>query len=571
MKKQVKIMTGTLIAFFVIMLMLLTPVSATTMESVLGVSFSEPKFAISVDLNVAGSYPSGGLASTLNVTHDYFNPSNPTITTDKNPNFNQDFFMYYNNFSGIQTSYIALQQLSGEFILNYLGNTYTFGNYNGTVPFQTILQHYKYQGADVLVANTFRGFLAYTSSGANNPIDSSANVYLGYSVAESHLLSYLNSALSNASLSTFSTNYNAIPYYSSNGFGMNYTNMFMIFQSTNASSLGSLSPLQSYLSGFDVATTGGNIQAAALFKYVNFTYTLQLDPSSNSTYTKVNIITSYNLGPIELLIMLDNSSLYSSFTSDTSLGINATDSLYLPSQTYSVSTGVTLSLYSTLSVTIPSLAFYVGPAVHARLSQAAIAKGASGFGIAAVTSTNVWKSNDASVHAPSYYNNNGPNINLPLTSGGNTIFSTSFAGKSTYQLNYGNGTTSTYPIILANPTFTQLSSMVTISNVFNGYFEAQTQMTRGFTTFFANQLGLSSSSSTSMDVGQTSYMTMVEMPVWSGYQINQDPTYSAVSAVSSQQSSTNPSSTKPVPGFEFMFLVAGLAVLVIYRRRNHEK
>ena len=306
-----------------------------------------------------------------------------------------------------------------------------------------------------------------------------------------------------------------------------------------------------------------------MFKYVNFTYTAQLDPSSNSTYTKVNIITNYNLGPIEFLITRDNSNLYDNIVAETSLGITFSNSAYLASQQYSFSTSI--SAYNTITVNIPELSVYTGAAVQGRLSQAAIAKGASGFGIAAVTSTNVWKSNDASVHAPSYYNNNGTNINLPLTSGGNTIFSTSFAGKSTYQLNYGNGTTSTYPIILANPTFTQLSSMINISNVFNGYFEAQTQMTRGFTAFFANQLGLSSSSSTSMDVGQTSYMTMVEMPVWSGYQINQDPTYSAVSAVSSQQSSTNPSSTKPVPGFEFMFLVAGLAVLVIYRRRNHEK
>ena len=569
MKKQIKSLTGVILALFIIMLMIITPVSATTMKDILGVDFTDQKFAISFDLNVAGPFPSGGLASTLNVTHDYFNSSNPRVTTDGNPTFNQEFYMYYNNFSGIETSYLALQQLSGKFVLNILGNTYTFGSYNGTAPFQSLLQHYKYQGADVLVANTFRGFLAYTSSGANSPIISSTNVYLGYSVVESHLLSIINTALSGASLPTIPTNYNSIPEYSANSFGMNYTNMFMVFQDTNASSLGGLGSLSSYLNGFDFAVTGGNIQAAALFKYINFTYTAQLDPSSNSTYTKVNIVTKYNLGPIELLITRDSNSVYNSLVADTNLGINTSNSMYLPTQTYSISPGGSYSTFS-LSISTPALAIYTGAAARARISQAAIKDGASGFGIAAVTSTNVWKA-DSSVSSPSYYNNNGTDVTLPLMSGSNTIYSTSFVGKSNYQLNYGNGTTSTYNIILANPTFTQLGHIINISNVFSGYFDVQSTMTSGFTAFFINQLGLSSSSNSYMSVSQTSYMTMTEMPVWSGYQITQDPTYSAVSAVSATSSSpsgSNGNTSKPTPGFEFVFLIAGLATLVIYRHRK---
>ncbi len=243
-----------------------------------------------------------------------------------------------------------------------------------------------------------------------------------------------------------------------------------------------------------------------------------------------------------------------------------------------------LSTYHTalpdIAVVVPPMAFYTGEAVNKRIDASAVEGNADGFGIAVVTTTNVHRVG-AELTLPGA-STNGQEVTVPLNFGGDTVFETSFVGKATYDRTFANGSSETYPVYVTTKSASELPD-INFHGAADAYFKAQSIQTRAFTMFTATQLSpvvvaSMTSSDINMDVDSTAYATFVQMPWWSGYEVTQDPTYSAVSLVSSQEESSEPSdtginttkatTTPPVPGFEALALILGIVPIVLLKRRN---
>jgi len=189
---------------------------------------------VSVDFNIVDySFNPANLPTSLNVIKDYVNPSNPKVVPDSNTTFDQRFFVAYHNESGVETAYLALERLQGKFMIQapniapWNGAKYYFGNYNGTAPMQSIVQHYKSDQGDTFVSNTFRALMAYSTNSSDLVIDPDDKVVLGYPIAESYLTQLINAQLTGHGLGAIG-NYNAKPIYSNNTFGMTYDNLFVV-------------------------------------------------------------------------------------------------------------------------------------------------------------------------------------------------------------------------------------------------------------------------------------------------------------------------------------------------------
>jgi hypothetical protein len=88
-----------------------------------------------------------------------------------------------------------------------------------------------------------------------------------------------------------------------------------------------------------------------------------------------------------------------------------------------------------------------------------------------------------------------------------------------------------------------------------------------------------SSEDINMDVESSAYVTFVQMPKWSGLEVTQDPTYTAVSLVGGDDGgstgtsdstivTSQSSGTGPVPGFEALALIVAFIPLIIMKKRK---
>ncbi|OLS19874.1 MAG: hypothetical protein HeimC3_43130 [Candidatus Heimdallarchaeota archaeon LC_3] len=558
----------------------LLPASAQTgMKDTLGVDFGED-FAIVVDFNVDGSnfdtFPGA-----VQVLRDLVNPSNDKVNpVDENPNADQEYFLAHFNTSGIHNSYFALNKIEQDLKISILGNEVIIGHINGSSPFQTLLQYYQYEGDDVFVANTFRGYMAYSTTPDDLTLDIGDDIYVGYTLVEEKFLSLLNLALANAP-----GNYDPIPEFgyeplyestaTSKSFGMNYTNFFVVWQDTETK----LEVPGFNTDSFKGVVTGGDIVAASLFDYLTFTYTIETKVS-NATHTIVDVVTEYDIGPMKWLITKDTGTAYN-IISTAITEINSSNSFNTPATQINLGLKSINTLLPDVSVTIPSLSFYTGEAVNKRIDASAVEGNADGFGIAVVTTTNVHRAS-AELTLPGA-STNGQEVTIPLNFGGDNIFETSFVGKATYDRTFPNRTTETFPVYVTTKTMSEVQNTFSFGSIAKAYFKAQSLQTTAFTMFTASQLSpvvvaSASSSSINMDVDSTAYLTFVQMPWWSGLEVTQDPTYSAVSLVGTAPESSDPSDTgintsttsptTPVPGFEAIVIILGIIPLVFIKRRK---
>lgn len=575
--KKIKKLHLEIIAAFLIILSLGSPGLATTadaMTNLMGTNFSN-NFGLIVDFNYGDpANPPSSLSSNFQVLQDLGNPNNPKVNpVDKNPWYDQQYFFSNFNVSGVNNIYLALNKVEFNLTIPIPLSTKTvnLGHINASAPFQTLLQYYKYQGQDVLVANTFRGLIAYSTTANDGKINSTDQSYFGYSFVESHLLGILNTALTNHGFSAIPA-YGYKPIYdpTTHTFGMNYTNYFVVWQDTKPSGYGGNFPTSSSFNGVAV---GNHIVAASLFKYLSFTYHVET-VSQNATSTIVQVTTKYSLGPMQWLITTDNSSAYSAIQA-ADPNINSSNSFQNSATGYSIVIDVGSNSAYQANINIPTLTFYTNDAVPQRINAQAMASAqATGFGIAIASSTNAYVQGSSTIDNGGAQTN-AQNINIPLSFGNDNFFQTNYAGKSTYTRTFTNGTTETDPVYISLRSLANMNQLIDTSSLINGYFDLQSLQTYGLSIFSASQLDPHhftnswSISQMKMDTASTNYVTLVQMPYWSGLQVVQDPTFSAVAAVASNGSSGNTSSISSTPGFE---MVAILAVIpLVYLKKKHNK
>lgn len=550
-------------------------VTTNSMTDKLGTDFSN-NFGLVIDLNSNGGPSTTDLGANVQVLQDLGNSSNPVVNpVDQNPLNDQQFFLSHFKVDNVDNIYLALNKLEYNISLSILGKNFNIGHVNGSSPFQSLVQFFKYGGNDVLVANTFRGLIAYSTNADNGTIDSTSNTYFGYSFVEQHLLKFLSDALVLKGYPGIPQyNFEPIYYPSNHTFGMIYRNYFVVWQSTTPSAPSGLS---SYAGNTfnSIATGGDSMVGASLFDYLKFTYQVVEDPQlSNSTYKVVNVIANYDLGPMKWLITRDSSSAYNTIESNDN-AINSSNSFSIGGQqvpllTINPSIGPSIQV----NINVPSLSFYTGEAVSQRLNaQAMKNSGVSGMGIAVASSTNAYVVSHSLTS--SYSITDSQNSTIPLSYGGNTFYNTNFQGKSTYTRTFTNGTAeSGLPVYISVRSFADMSSLLNIASLLSTYFDIQSALTYGLTVFSARQLdpttfATSDSNSLNLNVQQTSYVTLVEMPKWSGLQVTQDPTFSAVAAVASNNNSSTIHSS--VPGFEFAMVIATVIPLYVYKKRLNKK
>lgn len=550
--------------------------TTVTMQDQFGTNFSND-FGLVVDFNYNNGPSSTGVGSNLQVLKDLGNSSNPKVNpVDTDLTNSQQFFFSHFNVDGVDNIYLALNKLEFNISLDFGVKTISFGHVNGSAPFQSLLQFFKYQGNDVLVANTFRGLLAYSTQADNGTISPTANTYFGYSFVESHLLNLLNDTIKSHGFADGIPSYNYEPLYfpENHTFGMKYDNYFVVWQDTTPQAP---SKLASYAgNAFDNVVSGSNMVAASLFKYMKFTYHVVEDQAaSNSTYKVVNVVANYDLGPMEWLITKDSASAYASIASGNTQ-IDSSNSFNTAATNWNVTVVTPISKLEVI-VPVPGLTYYTGAAVSQRLNaQAMKNSGVDGMGIAIASSTNAFVDGQDLNTTSSVTNDQ--NTTVPLTYGSSTFFNTNYVGKSTYTRTFNNGTTeSKLPVYISLRTLAGMSQLMDTSSLLDGYFQLQTAQTTGVSVYSAHQLdpvnlGTYTASQLNLNIDQTKYVTLVQMPKWSGLQVTQDPTFSAVAAVAgSSSSSSSKSITSGVPGFEFYMAIVAVIPLYAFKKLRQQK
>jgi hypothetical protein len=582
MNRKVMLFTGFLMVLTVAFAGLMPAYAQSGMKDKLGVDFSDSEFGIVVDLNVdTGEFLEGDLHPNVQVLHDYVNgASNPEVAADADTDFDQQFYLAYNNVSGVETAYMALDHIKGQLVLDATsigGGYYYFGSYDGTAPFQTLLQHYMDGDSHVFAKNTFRAFVAYTADDVDPAIDPTDNTYVGYPIVEQNVLTHLNNALTGHGLSSMGS-YDATPIHGENTFGMHYENMFVLFQdqSVDTAENGIDSVLRSLVRfhGLDTVNLGGSIAAAALFEYVDFTYNIV--DRSNATHTIVDVVTEYDLGPVNVLMTRDDQTLFDTLSGGLINGINTTNSFRTNSYLVQFDLGTWNTIPYGLDISIPALSVYTGEAAQARISTGALQNQAAGFGISVVTSTNVWKQGgDPALGDDSETHTDASDLEINMDS-----FTTSFVGKATYTLHDDSGDT-VEDVIVSVFSMSDLHELLDIHSLFNGYFKAQSNMAKGFVTKMVKDIYnplVTNPGDVGLHAEKTDYATFVQMPKWSGKEVTQDPTYSVVSIIGSGTDSSDTSAsdtiatssqtTSALPGFEALFLILAAIPIFIVKKRK---
>ncbi len=585
MKKQLILLSS-----FLTILMLLSTIggSISTQNSGLNHDFSENYFAIEIDLNADLDNFKNHQFNNVDVIRDLEN--NSFVGTDTNPDLDQQFFLSYVNASGIETAYLALEKI--EFDLKFnppFGSPISIGNVNGTAPFQSIVQHFQSYGNDIFITNYFNGFVAYSTTPNDEVLDENDTSYLGYTLVESHLLDLLQNALDTNNINKTLGSYGFEPIFSAgdttgNGteFGIKYTNMLVAWQnlaagfSGNVSLPGSVS--DSLIPGSQMVVTGGNLVAMSLFDSIEFKYEVSLE--TNATHTIANIVTTYNLGPVSLLIVRESQETYNDILNNVS-SVTSANSLHMPTQTLEIPVGN----IGIIQITIPELSIYVDAAARARIDAHAVSDvGATGFGISVVSSTNVIVVQHE-VLIPNTVDD-GQNITIPLYVGSNKIFDTSFEGKSTYSKDM---TIDGGSLLTGLPVYVDVVSKdhVQVQDIFKDYFNLQQYMTTSFARFMGSKVSpliaaelQNKPDYLDVDIDHSAYLTFVQMGQWSGYPLTQDPTFSAVSTVSTtggEDTETGGGTgggegpTGIVPGFEVVAVIAAIPVAYFILKKKRQK
>lgn len=558
----------------------------------------ESHFAVEIDLAV--SEP-----SSPDLISDLIIPSEET--NDSNEHEDIQLFLTYMNKSGIEVVYSALEKMEhnitfGELLATNIENTLksTTGNeiktalnttmfhINVTTPFQQLVQHFTTPWAfDVFVTNNFMGLIAYSADPNDQNLDAGDELYIGYTFSVQELIDAVNDGLvknnhSNDQIGHFEYEINFEQTLEGYKFGIEYTNMFVVWQDAKV-------PLQ----GVDIFNAGsqfirGNtdgivygqgIAAASVFDKIGFEYEFTTQGITGPfSYNLGTVTTQYNIGECIFLATKDNQTFIDNHSD------NWTMNPFIETPSYTIETPDTLKNYTIplTNLTIPNfvtinlsqLAFYFDDDAKVRISME------DGFGLTVATATTTF---GVSVEDPEFAVSDKK---FDLMMDGNTYFFTDFVGKDTYNL---LGLEDLYSNI--DPTEDRPVHIIpfnhagyTINDVLKEYLTVEFGLAYEFTKFITQRIStpyfIFPAGTAQFYVETIIYFTFTEFSEWYGGEIVHDPAYSAVGAMAGNGGETSSTETPPptstfdsMPGFELLSVLCGIifVTIVIIRKRRGRK
>ena len=595
LKMKKKFITGISVILLLILLTFTTPAQATDYA---GHDFSEDHFAVEIDL-----YPN---AANPDVIYDLVSG---VEGTDSVPDTDLQFFMSYMNDSGIEVAYSALEKMEHWIkfrdllpkdvvsLLDTLGlvlpeaqtalDTNIF-HVNATAPFQQLVQHFNTPwGTDAFVTNNFMTLIAYSNGTGVDPLhmDSGDNLYMGYTFAVQELAHALNDNMdpfTNYKIPNFDFEASFEQTATGYSFGINYTNMFVLWQDMNVTLRG---PEVMSAAGVPFPETGGiiygqDIVAASVLDHLAFEYTFEVEEHVLSPDLTVNlgvVETKYHIGETNFLMTMNDDAAFIAANSwqGSPFVTNPTYSLNIPAGLQ----GIDLADYggsgvfpSTVSITLPEMAFYVENDAKLRMSMA------DAFGLTIVTATNFFDAKTVSNRQYATHLNDPDNPTIDFEEDGNRIYWTSFKDKMTYKLRELDFAPFNIDATIDRDVYVTTFKPVgawTFNNVSKAYFIVEFSLAWGFTVFMASKVAPEivhpGAGSHTEVVNQIVYMTFTEFPAWYGGEIYHDPSYSAVAAVAAQPDTTTDGSdtTGNIPGFELISVLVALPLMyTAYRKRR---
>jgi hypothetical protein len=589
MKKR--IFMGISVMFILIILIFTTPVKAADYA---GHNFSEDYFAVEIDI--------------------WDDPANPDVIydlvtgvegTDSIPETDLQFYMNYMNESGIEVAYSALEKMEHWIkfrdllpeeaveVIEFLGiyndelDAKIF-HINATAPFQQLVQHFNTPwGTDAFVTNNFMTLVAYSNGTGSNAklMDSEDSLYMGYTFAVQNITDVINDALEAASKSYRIPhfNYKASFEPTSTGykFGINYTNMFVLWQKLDVELENPFGSLASYAP----RKTGGiiygqDIVAASVLDHLAFEYTFEVkeielveSPTVNITVNLGTVETKYHIGETNFLITAADASGIpaGSFSTDPKTSPFITTPIYTL-EIPDVLKGKTISGLTfpsdDIDIALPKMAFYMEDDAKIRMRMA------DGFGLTVVTSTN-WCDVDITTEYATHLDK--PERRININRGENVFFWTSFKDKMSYKLRELESLWGIDPN-LDRDVYVKLFDPTGWSWVFpevaKAYFLVEYGLALKFTQFIATKVApeITYPGTDVALLANILYLTFTEFPEWFGGEIYHDPAYSAVAAVVAEgETDTSGEETTPggVPGFELLsVLIAIPPMYALYRKRR---
>ncbi len=605
MKK--KFFMGISVIFLLILLTFTSPVQAADYA---GHNFSEDHFAVEIDL-----FPS---ANNPDVIYDLVSG---VEGTDSVPDTDLQFFMSYMNDSGIEVAYSALEKMEHwikfrdllpESVVTVVDSPLAdlafpgasaaldanIVHVNATAPFQQLVQHFDTPwGTDAFVTNNFMTLIAYSNGTGTDPLlmDSGDNLYMGYTFAVQELADALNANLApHTSYRIPHFDYEARFEQTAAGydFGINYTNMFVLWQEIDTELR---SPDVLTAAGLQLPDTKGivygqDIVAASVLDHLAFEYSFKVEEIELPTPVPITVNlgtveTKYHIGETNFLVTMNDDAAFITANAGIWEGTPFVES---PSYTLDVpaalqgvnltTLGVSATFPSSVSITLPEMAFYIENDAKLRMSMA------DAFGLTVVTATNWF--DVTTVSDPQYVTHldepEDPTIKLEKE--GNEFFWTSFKDKMHYKLreldfapfNINATQNRDVYVTLFDP------SGWAFTNIAKAYFIVEFALAWGFTVFVAEKIA---PDIVHPDVGehtavvnQIAYLTFTEFPEWYGGEIYHDPSYSAIAAAAAQAESTTSTDLPPgttttglnIPGFEFISTLLAIPPLyALYRKRRN--
>ncbi|MHA1996414.1 MAG: hypothetical protein ACW97Z_17925, partial [Candidatus Hodarchaeales archaeon] len=533
-----------------------------------GHDFSEEYFAVEIDL-----YPS---AVNPDVIYDLLTG---VEGTDSVPGADLQFFMSYMNNSGIEVAFSALEKLEHWIkfrdllpedtvtLLEALGGLAPPGtaealdsnifHINATAPFQQLVQHYNTPwGTEAFVTNNFLGLIAYSNGTGGDPLrmDSGDNLYMGYTFAVQDLIDAFNTNLaSHTSYRIPHFDYEVFfePTATEYNFGINYTNVFVLWQDIDVEQRGPdiLSASGSQLPDTKGINYGGDIVAVSVLDHLAFEYTFKVEEIELPTTPAITI----NMGTVETEYHIGESSFFA--TRDDAAFIAAKSGIWegspfieAPSYTLDVPTalqGIDMSAYggsgifpNSVTITLPEMAFYIENDAKLRMNMA------DAFGLTVVTATN-WFDVEV-VSNPQYASHldEPENPTIDLENDGNVFFLTSFKDKMNYKLRELDFAPFNIDPTVDRDVYVTLfePSGWAITNIMKAYFVIEYSLAWAFTVFVASKIAPEiiqpGAGQHTEVVNQIVCMTFTEFPTWYGGEIYHDPTYTAVAGPIQSQENT---------------------------------
>ncbi|MFX1285574.1 MAG: hypothetical protein ACFFB5_18185 [Promethearchaeota archaeon] len=544
--------------------------SPTQDTDFVGHCFSEHCFAVEVDLAVPEN-------TEPNLIRDLLYEN--ALTNDSNKLKDDQFYTVFINDSGIDTFYTALEKVENNLTFGSLLDENDYNVFyatpafhealntsifriNASTPFQQLIQHYITPwDEDVFVTNNFMSLMAYSSNLTDREMDENDSLYLGYTITTQELIDAVNELLRLNNQTYQITPFNYKPSFeeTTNGFnfGINYTNMFVLWQEVNlpvkgVDVFGNDQHIKDDTRG---VIFGQDIYAATVLDFVSFNYVFEtIEISGKFSYIKGRLTAHYDIGETSFLLITEDS-IPSGAWNHTPFAAVPSYTLEVPNDLVGTPSPGGGTIQNNVTIYLPESTFYMEDDARERIQMD------NGFGLTVTTTTTTF---GIDVVNPEY-NTQPDEINLYM--GGYTYFTCEFHNQKG-----------------VNPSLITVFTPFDwpISNVAKEYFKVEFDLVYDITKFVINKISSELNTmpeSASLYIGTILYFTFTDFPKWYGCGIINNFTYYTIAAMTAPSSSTTSTSmtSEPPPtsshtGFEIFYPILGLLFLKrIYTLKKSNK